>query len=50
MKKCLLLLGFVVMATASNAQVEPDGLKKEGGFFWKYDDASKTATVISSYR
>jgi len=35
------------MATVTNAQ---DGLKREEGFFWKYDDVNKTATVISSER
>jgi hypothetical protein len=49
-KGLLLLLAFAFMATVTNAQGEPDGLKREDGFFWKYDDASKTATVISSYR
>ena len=49
-KGLLLLLAFAFMATVTNAQGEPDGLKREDGFFWKYDDASKTATVVSSYR
>lgn len=49
-KGLLLLLAFAITATVTNAQGEPDGLKREDGFFWKYDDASKTATVVSSYR
>lgn len=46
-KGLLLLLAFAFMATVTNAQ---DGLKREEGFFWKYDDVNKTATVISSER
>lgn len=46
-KGLLLLLSFAFMATVTNAQ---DGLKREEGFFWKYDDVNKTATVISSER
>lgn len=46
-KGLLLLLAFAYMATVTNAQ---DGLKREEGFFWKYDDVNKTATVISSER
>ena len=50
MKKTLLLFALASMATMGYAQAEPDDLERVEGFFWKYDDVNKTATIISSYR
>ena len=47
MKKNLLLFAFALGAITANAQ---DGLEMDGGFYWKYNDADKTATVISKER
>lgn len=50
MKKTLLLFALVSMTAMGYAQAEPDDLERVEGFFWKYDDVNKTATIISSYR
>ena len=50
MKKLLLLFILAFVATVTYAQEEQDSLKKVNGFYWQYDDATRTATVVSSYR
>ena len=50
MKKAFLLLALPLMAATSFAQEEQDSLRKVNGFYWQYDDAGRTATVVSSYR
>ena len=50
MKKAFLLLALAFMATVSYSQEEEDSLQKVDGFYWQYDDAARTATVVSSYR
>ena len=50
MKKIFLLFALPLMAATSFAQEEQDSLRKVNGFYWQYDDAGRTATVVSSYR
>ena len=50
-KRSLFSFVIALVATVTYAQGgEPDGLVMVDGFYWNYDDANQTATIVSSYR